>query len=139
MSFEFDLTRKRLGRKERRDLHAAITGRAGPYGEVTITIGLATRRADLSSATLPEAWVADPDMGREGPVTIGERTRLVVGDAEAELAQNRRTLRKQDRALRIGLGGRRYRYLAAETGSRSFAVQATNRFCGCGGSGTSRG
>lgn len=116
MSFDFDLTPKRLGRKERRDLFAAMTGRAGPYGEVTIAIGRATRRADLISATLPQAWVTDPALEREGPVRVGQRTRLVVGEEEADLTQNRRALNKQDRALHIKLGERCYSYLATRTG-----------------------
>src|SRR5690606_40571432 len=73
MSFEFDLTLKRLRRKEKRDFHLVLTGKAGPYGEVTVTVGRTTKRADLSSATLPPAWVTDPDMDREGLVPLGKR------------------------------------------------------------------
>jgi len=112
MSLEFDLTLKRLRRKEKRDFHLVLTGKAGPYGEVTVTVGRTTKRADLSSATLPPAWVTDPDMDREGLVPLGKRSCLVVGDEQAELTQNRRALNKEDRALHIKLGDRRYSYLA---------------------------
>ncbi|GGM87947.1 hypothetical protein GCM10010106_38950 [Thermopolyspora flexuosa] len=97
MHFEFDLGRKRLPRRQRRGVYDAYTGVAGPYGEVTITVTKVPQKAELSSATLPSAWILHPEGLREGRVYIDDTTRLAVGDQEAKLTQNRHALRKEDR------------------------------------------
>ena len=112
MSFEFDLKPKRLSRRERREVHEAFTGVAGPYGEVTVTVTAVPQRAELSSASLPPAWIHHPDVLRDDLVWIDDATRLVVAGQEARLTQTRRALGKADRALRIRLGDRHYTYLA---------------------------
>ncbi|WP_142260737.1 hypothetical protein [Thermopolyspora flexuosa] len=114
MSFYFDLDIKSPSRRRMRDIHNVFTGVAGPYGEVTITVTRVPRKAELSSTTLPSAWILHPLGIREGLVTIDETTRLVVGDHEAELVQNRRALRKEDRGLHIHTGDRNYQYLAVK-------------------------
>jgi len=115
MSFDFELVSKRLRGSERRDLEEAWTGAAGPYGEVTLTVGRVSRRAELFCQALPEAWITHPDTFREGRIALDGRTRLVVGGQEAELRQNRRAISKEERALRIRLGERHYDYLSTGT------------------------
>lgn len=116
MHFEFDLGRKRLPRRQRRGVYDAYTGVAGPYGEVTITVTKVPQKAELSSATLPSAWILHPEGLREGRVYIDDTTRLAVGDQEAKLTQNRHAVRKEDRALHIHLGDRHHEYQAVKTG-----------------------
>lgn len=117
MGFEFDLDRKRLRRRERRDVYDAFTGVAGPYGEVTIIITAVPQRAELSSTTLPSAWILHPAGTRQGLVRVDDTTRLVVDDQEAKLDQNRRVLSKEERALHIQLGDRHYEYRATKPGA----------------------
>lgn len=117
MSFEFTLARRRLRGREERDFFAVFTGTAGPYGEATVSVGTVSRRAELSCPALPPAWVDHPDTTRQGLIAVDERTRLVVGDRQAALTQNRRARSREDRALRIALGGRSYAYLATGTGA----------------------
>ncbi|GGM87937.1 hypothetical protein GCM10010106_38930 [Thermopolyspora flexuosa] len=111
MGFEFDLSRKRLPRRQRRGVYDAYTGIAGPYGEVTIIITMGPQKAELSSTTLPSASILHPEDRRQSPVTLDDKTYFVVGDQEAKIVQNRRALRKEDRALHIYLGDRHYEYL----------------------------
>jgi hypothetical protein len=115
MSFEFNLETKRLPRRQRRGVHDAFTGVAGPYGEVTIIVTIVPQRAELTSDGLPPAWILHPAGTREGLVWIDDTTQLVVDEQEAKLAQNRRGLSKEDRALHIELGDRHYTYLSTGT------------------------
>ncbi|MFO7252752.1 MAG: hypothetical protein DIU60_018590 [Actinomycetes bacterium] len=124
MSVEFTLARRAPRGREKRDFYLVLTGTAGPYGEATVSVRTVPRRAELSCPALPEAWIDHPDPTGQGLIPVDDRTRLVVAGRQATLTQNRRALGKEDRALRIALGDRRYAYLAVGTGVEELRDEA---------------
>jgi hypothetical protein len=111
--FTFELVRRTPTRPaEMRTAHLVLTGTAGPYGEVTVTVGTIPRLAALAAVGLPEASVSHPDEQRQGLIAVDERTRLSVGGVPAVLSQNRRSLGKEGRGIGIRLEDRDYAYLS---------------------------
>jgi hypothetical protein len=114
--FEFTLRHRAPVRTaEQRTTFLTLTGTAGPYGEVIVTVGTRPRLATLSCTALPEASISHPDDTQEGLITVDERTRLTVNGHEVSLSQRRGARGKEDRAIRFRLGGRDYSYLSAGT------------------------
>ncbi|WP_169951978.1 hypothetical protein [Microbispora sp. H11081] len=134
--FDFDLVRRMPSRSfERQSTYLSLTGTAGQYGEVTVTVGTVPRQATLAAPGLPEASVSHPDDLKQGLILIDERTRLSVGGLQATLTWNRRSIGKKGRGIRIGLGDRDYAYLRIGTGEeelrdaeRGPLVRQRNRF-----------
>ena len=124
MSVEFTLARRAPRGREKRDFYLVLAGTAGPYGEATVSVRTVPRRAELSCPALPEAWIDHPDPTGQGLIPVDDRTRLVVAGRQATLTQNRRALSREDRALRIALGDRRYAYLAVGTGAEELRDEA---------------
>ncbi|TQS25901.1 hypothetical protein [Microbispora sp. KK1-11] len=115
--FTFDLVRRTPVRSaERRSTYLSLTGTAGPYGEVTVTVGTVPRQATLAAPGLPEASVSHPNDLKQGLILIDERTLLSVGGFKATLTWNRRSFGKKGRGIRIGLGERDYAYLRIGAG-----------------------
>ncbi|MEU7886110.1 hypothetical protein AB0B54_11490 [Microbispora bryophytorum] len=105
--FDFDLVRRMPYRSaERQSIYLSLTGTAGQYGEVTVTVRTVTRQATLAGPGLPEASVSHPDDLKQGLILIDERTGLSVDGRQATLTWNRRSLGKEGRGIRIGLGDR---------------------------------
>jgi hypothetical protein len=111
--FTFELVRRTPTRpSEMRTAHLVLTGTAGPYGEVTVTVGTIPRLVTLTAPGMPEASVSHPDEQRQGLIVVDERTRVSVGGLTAVLNQNRRSLGKKGRGIGIRLGDRDYSYLS---------------------------
>ncbi|GAA4578721.1 hypothetical protein GCM10023194_02280 [Planotetraspora phitsanulokensis] len=112
--FTFELVRRTPTRPaEMRVAHLVLTGTAGPYGEVTVTVGTVPRVAALDAPGLPEASVSHPDAQRQGLIAVDEHTRLSVGGVSAVVSQNRRSLGKKGRGIGIRLEDRDYTYVSA--------------------------
>ncbi|MEN3535479.1 hypothetical protein AAH991_10245 [Microbispora sp. ZYX-F-249] len=134
--FNFDLVRRMPFRSaERQTTYLSLTGTAGRYGEVAVTVGTVPRQATLTAPGLPEASVTHPDDLKRGLILIDERTRLSVGGLRATLTWNRRSLGKKGRGISIGLGDRGYTYLRIGAGEeelrdaeRGPLVRQRNRF-----------
>ena len=114
--FTFELMQQKPDRRrERRTTFRLLVGTAGPYGEVALKVTNYPREATLVGEGLPEASISHPDASY-GSIPIDARTRLMVGGVAAQLTQNRRALRKEDRGIGIKLGHRDYTYVCADTG-----------------------
>lgn len=106
-------------KKERERTFQRLIASDTPYGEITVEIGNYPRRTTVLCEALPRAELEHPDYTRdpEDGIPIDDSTRLIVGDQPAQLTQNRRALNRADRAVRIQLGERSYRYTCPGKGA----------------------
>jgi hypothetical protein len=98
-------------RAKRKTTHAMLVADSERYGEIVLLVETVPRRGTLTAPGLPEASIVHPDVHRQGWIALDGRTELTVGGIRAALTQNRRGLSKEDRAIHIELGERRYSYL----------------------------
>ncbi|MEU8058362.1 hypothetical protein [Microbispora bryophytorum] len=116
-AFTFELvSQKPARRREREAVFLLLVGRAGPFGEVSLTISRFPREARLVGEGLPEATISHPDVLKRRYIALDSQTRLIVGGVTAGISQHRRAFRREDRGLGITLGEREYIYLCTEEG-----------------------
>ncbi|GII53151.1 hypothetical protein Pth03_15400 [Planotetraspora thailandica] len=123
--FAFDLVRHTPVRPSRqRTTSLSLTGTAGPYGEVAVTVGTVPRVATLAAPGLPDCSVTHPDNTRQGLIAVDGHTRLTLGELTATIGQNRRSLGKKGRGFSIRLGERDYAYLSVATAEEELRDEA---------------